>query len=749
MIKFFLKFILFFFLFSFNSYAEKINDVKVFGNKRISVESIKVLGNINFNTLYSEEKINDLLKKLYETNFFKDISVSIENDILLIKVIENSIVEDVQINGIKNKSLVENLLEAISLKNRKSFSDIALQKDIDLIKNILKTNGFYFVNIKATVDTNDQLNSIMIKLDIDQGPQAKIKQISFIGDKKVKDKKILEIIASEEHKFWKFLSSNVYLNQQRINLDERLIINYYKNLGYFNIKVLSSFAEFDKKGNFNLIYNIDAGNKFYFNDFILDLPDDYNLNDFKKITDTFSKLKGTIYSLDNFNNILSEIENIASTKLYDFIDAKVDEKIVNENQLNFSFKISDSKKFYVEKINILGNYNTIEEVIRNKLIVDEGDPLNKLLYNKSLENIRSLGIFKNVNGEIRDGSTSNYKEIDITIEEKATGEISLAAGTGTSGTTIGGGIVEKNFLGKGIALDTYFEATESALKGRFVYSRPNFAYTDNTLFTSLESTTENNLSDFGYKVSKLGFSIGTRNQNFQNLFFSPSLEISTEDLKTNSTASSTLKKQEGTYNDFYFKYGLDYDLRNSSYRPTSGSISTFNQELPIVSDNNEISNSFIFTQYKKLSRSSDMIGRGSFYFKSINSLDEDVRISKRVNIPYNRLRGFEKGKIGPIDENNDYIGGNYVSSLNLQTTLPNILPTIENADFSYFIDFANVWGVDYDSSLDNSNKIRSSTGITLDLLTPIGPLNFSLSQNLSKNSSDKTESFRFNLGTTF
>ena len=144
-----------------------------------------------------------------------------------------------------------------------------------------------------------------------------------------------------------------------------------------------------------------------------------------------------------------------------------------------------------------------------------------------------------------------------------------------------------------------------------------------------------------------------------------------------------------------------------------------------------------------------MIGKVSLYLKAVNSLnDSDVRISKRNQVPYNRLRGFEKGKIGPVD-NTDYIGGNYVTAINLTTNLPGILNTVENIDFLYFIDIANVWGVDYNSTINDSNTIRTSTGIGLDWLTPIGPLSFSLTQPLTKKSTDKTETFRFNLGTTF
>ena len=222
-----------------------------------------------------------------------------------------------------------------------------------------------------------------------------------------------------------------------------------------------------------------------------------------------------------------------------------------------------------------------------------------------------------------------------------------------------------------------------------------------------------------------------------------------QDLTTDSTASKALKKQEGNYEDFYFNYGLTYDLRDSRYRATSGNKTNFYQELPVVSGNKEIGNTFIFTQYKTLNKSSEMIGKASLYLKAVNSIDgSDVRISKRAYVPYNRLRGFEKGKVGPKD-NADYIGGNYISTLNLSTNLPGILSTVENIDFSYFIDIGNVWGVDYDSSIDDSNVIRSSTGIGLDWLTPIGPLSFSLTQPLTQKSTDVTETFRFNLGTTF
>jgi outer membrane protein insertion porin family len=745
---FFCSILLIIIFFAKSTNAQNVENIEIIGNKRISDETVLVLGNINLNNFFDDQNLDKILKNLYSSNFFADVRLSFYNNTLKIELIENPIIENIEFTGFKNTDFINELSQRISLKERMSFTQNQLNQDLILIQNILKSSGYYFANTTSSLIKDEELNSIRLSININEGKKARIKNIVFIGDKKIKDKKLLEIIASEEHQFWKFISNKVYLNQSTINLDINLLENYYKNLGYFKVKVINNFAELTNNGDFNLIYNIEAGDKYYFNDFVLSLPEDYNSKDFNIIKETFNDLKGETFSLNKLNTILKDIDYVASSRMYDFIDVAVTENIT-DNKINFTFDIKDSNKFYVERVNIYGNYATIEEVIRNQLIVDEGDPLNNILFNKSINQIKSLGIFKTVNSEIINGKDENFKILNINVEEKPTGEVSLGAGVGTSGSTIGGGIIERNFLGKGINLNTNLEISEESVRGKFVYSKPNFAYTDNTLSTSIQSVTTDNLSDFGYKVTTTGFDIGTEFQQFENLFFSPSLAVSIEDLETNNNASNNLKKQEGSYNDLYFNYGINYDLRDSTFNPTSGSTKSFFQELPMISDNNEISNTFLYSKYKNLNPASNMIGRLSLYAKAINSLDdEDVRISKRAQIPYNRLRGFEKGKVGPKD-NSDYIGGNYVTAVNLSTNIPTFLDTIENIDFKYYIDMANVWGVDYDSSIDDSNFIRSSTGIGIDLLTPVGPLSFSFTQPITKKSSDKTETFRFNLGTTF
>ncbi len=745
--KIFIKIFIVFFVLMSLVRAETLQKFEISGNKRISDQTIIIFSELQINEEITKSKLDKVIKKLYQSNFFRNINLSFENQTLFLKVEENPIIENLEITGIKKQSLVEFIRGRLQLAEMKSFDPELLSADINLIYNILKTNGYYFADITSSKSLDDELNTIDLKIDIELGEKAKIKKIVFLGDKVFKEKRLKEVIVSEEHKFWKFISKNVYINEELINLDKRLLSNYFKNNGYFKVKIENSFVEFDKNSNFNLIFNITPGKKYFFNNFSLNLPSNYDVKLFKRITKKFSKLKGNKYSLLKINDLLDDINDIALSKQYEFINASIVEKI-NGDKIDFNINISESDKFYIEKINIKGNFNTLEEVVRNNLIVDEGDPFNEILFNKSVNNIQSLGIFKKVKTEIIDGSNQSFKEIDINVEERPTGEISLTAGFGTTGETIGAGIKENNFLGKGIKLNTNLELTADSIKGQFIYAKPNFNYSDNTLFTSIKSSTTDLLTNSGYKTSEIGFSLGTEFEQFQNVFLSPEIDFLIEDLETSDKASNVLKKQEGSYKDLYFNYSINQDLRDKRFRTESGYFTTFSQELPLISDNSELSNAFILTNYKKLSSTSDMVGKVSFFGKTITGLSDDVRISKRLNVPASRLRGFQRGKVGPV-ENNDYIGGNYVSSLNFSATLPNLVQGLDNLDVGVFVDAANVWGVDYDSSIDDKSTVRSSTGVALNLMTPIGPLSFSFANALSKASTDKTETFRFNLGTQF
>ena len=745
MFKFFLKLFIIFFFFTLSSESKTFNNVLINGNERITNETILVFSEIPNNQLLDENSINVILKKLYQTGFFKDVIVKIENKNLIIDVVENPIIQSVFIEGIKRKKTEEEIYKVVNLKDRSAFNYVLLKKDETLILNYLKNSGYYFSTISSTVEDLGN-NKVNIFYNIDLGKKARVTKISFIGDKKFKDSKLRGVIVSEEYKVWKVVSGKKYLNENMINLDQRLLTNFYKNKGFYNVLINSSFANFLGDDKFELIYNISSGKKYYFNEFNIKLPLDYDEENFVDLESLFSNLKGKPYSLNSINELLKEIDKIVLSEQYEFLKASVNE-IVNDNLIDFTFNVQESEKFYVEQINIFGNNITQENTIRNNFAIDEGDAFNELLHAKTINNLKSLNYFSSIKAEVLDGSSSGQKIINISVDEKPTGEISAGAGVGTSGGTVGFSIKENNFLGRGIAFGSNISLDKESIKGIISLNNPNYKGTNRSLNLSAQSIVTDRLADYGYKSTKTGLSAGSGFEYYNDLFFTRGLSVFTEKLDAASNASASIKKQDGSYFDTFFNYTLDYDKRNQKYQPTDGYRNRFSQKIPLINKSNTLTNTLDYKSYSEMFNE-NIVSLG-LYVSTTNSLSgKDVKLSDRLFVPANKLRGFESGKVGPKD-GLDFVGGNYISALNLSTTLPQVLPSFQNIDFSLFIDAVNIWGIDYSSTLADGSKIRSSVGLAIDFFTPVGPLNVSFSEVISKDKTDISETFRFNLGTTF
>ena len=745
MLKFFIKIVLISFMFLIHVNAEPVKKITILGNERVSKDTIILFSEIDLYENLSNNDLNNIVKKLYKTSFFKDVNVSFINTNLTITVVENPIIQNLKIDGVKSKELKKLIIQKIDLKNSSSFNEFYVKKDLKVIENILQNLGYYFSKTEILISDNNN-KTIDLTFLIDLGEKSYISEIIFLGDKKFKSGNLQNVIASEVNKFWKVISKKKFLNKERIELDKRLLRNFYKNKGFYSVKIESNTVNYSSKNDFQLVFNIDSGERFYFNDFTINLPDNYDPKYFTKIQKKLNESKGSFYSYKILENTLSEIEKIAFNENYEFVDATIDETISNKNKINTVINLTESSKLYVKKINITGNSITIEDVLRNELIVDEGDALNNILLKKSINNIRSLNIFKKVNSSIEDTAIKSEKIINIDVTEKATGEISAGAGAGTSGVSTIFGINENNFLGRGIKLNSNLSIGSESVKGLFSVVNPNYNNSDNDLIFSVESSTLDRLKDYGYKSSRYGFSLGTTFEHLDDFYITPRISSFNENIETSSTASNSLKKQKGNYFDTKFSYLIDLDKRNERYQTTNGYRSRFNQTIPIISDTLSIINGYELNTYHEYFF--DNVAKTTFYARAANSIgDKDVKVSDRQYVPSSKLRGFEPGKVGPVD-NGDFVGGNYLTAINISSDLK-ILESFETTSFNIFLDMANVWGVDYNSEIDESNKLRSAVGISLDWYTPVGPLNFSLAQPIMKKNTDKTETFRFNLGTTF
>ena len=203
-------------------FAEIINKIEINGNDRISNETIKLFANVDINDDLNKNDLNNILKNIYETNFFKKIDFLIKNNTLIIDVVENPIIENIKYTGIKKKSLIEEIQKNAVIKSRSSFNDYLLGVEKKRISNFLREMGYYNSNVSIYVE-NKSDNLVNLEINLDIGEKAKIKKISFVGNKIFKSSKLKRVIASSEYKFWKFLSGRKFLNENLVEFDKRLL----------------------------------------------------------------------------------------------------------------------------------------------------------------------------------------------------------------------------------------------------------------------------------------------------------------------------------------------------------------------------------------------------------------------------------------------------------------------------------------------------------------------------------------------
>jgi len=403
----------------------------------------------------------------------------------------------------------------------------------------------------------------------------------------------------------------------------------------------------------------------------------------------------------------------------------------------------------VGKINIYGNSITEEKVIRDSLLISEGDILNISKVKKSIDIINSKNIFRKAEYKISDSDLlKNSKDLNFYVKEQPTGSISAGIGYGSNGGLLEGSVNERNFLGKGIDLNFTGRLSSEKITGVLSYMDPNFNNTERELTSYLYSESDD-YSNAGYTSKRIGEKLGLKYEIFNDIYLRPYATIQFDKLETNSNASALLRSRDGNFTTTLLGYNLSADYRNSKNLPTSGSLSFFDQSFAtLISDIPTIQTSVGSTFYQELINEK-FIGSAKLKLSNVIALDnKDAKLSDRIFASSSDLRGFESRGVGPIDSGS-HVGGNYLAVLNLKSTFPNPIPDSLRPKSYLFFDIGNVWGVDYSDIISNSYKLRSSTGIALDLATPIGPLSFTYSIPLSKASTDKEQRFLFNIGSSF
>tara|TARA_A100001015_G_scaffold207779_1_gene232447 strand:+ start:428 stop:1609 length:1182 start_codon:yes stop_codon:yes gene_type:complete len=389
------------FCFTVDAYTETISKIQIDGNKRISEETIKVYGDINIGKDYNEEDLDTILRKLYETEFFEKIELNLDNKILVINIKEHPIINKLIITGEKSNKYKEEIRKIIKLKEKNSYIKSYLSDDTNTIKSLYSSLGYNFAEVITKINKiNEDAYDLLI--EINKGEKTKITSIEFIGNNKIRSNRLRDIIVSEETKFWKILTKNTSFSKDLINLDIRLLKNYYKSLGFYDVKINSNSAQINNDKNINLVYSIEEGIRYTINKISINSDSVFDKKIFFPLEKDYRKYVGDYYSPFKIKKLLEKLDDLIENNSLQFVEHNVEE-IIEKDSINIVFNIFEGEKILIERVNIIGNSITNEDVIRGELIIDEGDPFTKLGLEKSVAEIKARNIFKDVKYIVKNG----------------------------------------------------------------------------------------------------------------------------------------------------------------------------------------------------------------------------------------------------------------------------------------------------------------------------------------------------------
>ena len=392
-----LKFVFIFLLLLINNSFSEVKKVDISGNLRVSAATIENLVNkkiTNIDSIY----INNLTKKIYDTEFFSDVKISYNQDTLKIVVIENPVVNFFYINGLEGDDLTE-VNKIIKLKENVIFSNAKLKNDLENISIYLKTRGYFksIVSPDVIKIENSQINLIY---NVDKKEISKIEKIYFIGQKFFSDSTLIDVISSTEDSWWKLLTSSPF-TEERVDYDKSLLKDFYRSKGFYDVQIESAFATVNNN-NFSLTFVINSGNKYQFSQPDLKINTaifkENDILELKKIANSITENK--IYSPITVSKLYKSLTDYLEGKKYNNFEIKIDELKTAEKKISIVVQLNESKKFLINRINIYGNNITEERVIRNQLKFSEGDYFEAYKLKKTIDNVKSIGLFKDITYKI-------------------------------------------------------------------------------------------------------------------------------------------------------------------------------------------------------------------------------------------------------------------------------------------------------------------------------------------------------------
>ena len=729
----------------------EISSVYVRGNQRIEEATVLSYLGLDRGDVVTRADVNEALKQLFATGFFADATIEFYGTQMVIEVVENPTINDVKFEG--NEHIDdEKLVGEVRLKPRSIFTRTKLQSDLNRLLERYRREGRFSATVQPNVETYDQ-NRLDLIYEIEEGDVTRITDVTFIGNKAFASPTLREVVRTSQECWYCFLSDNDKYNADMLEFDKELLRKFYTSQGYADFKLDSVIAELspDKKELY-ITFTMDEGTKYDFGN--ISVASNLQGRAQEGLDDIPSSETGSFYNTNDVEDSIDSLTKAMEERGFAFVKIEPElKRNITDQTIDITYNIKGGPRVYVERIDIVGNRRTLDEVVRREFRLAEGDPFNAAKLRRSEERLRNLGFFDSVNLKRKPGSSPDRVVVEVQIEERSTGELSLGAGfSSTDGALADIGIRERNLLGSG--QDLRFKGTFATRRQQFDigFTEPYFLDRELSVGFDLFKTTQDFNSESSFDRESLGGRLRAGyaiSEHLKHSLYYSYEEIDITDV--DDDASTFIQEQEGSNVTSLVGHALTWDRRNNRFDPSEGFMVRFSQDYAGVGGDSEFIRHELGASYYYPIHDqwTFMLSGNGGSIIGVN--DDDVRINDRFFLGGRKLRGFDNAGVGPRDTSTtDALGGNTYYTGTAEMTFPLGLPEDLGFKGAIFADAGSLFDLDSSGSdIVDTRSVRAAGGVGLLWKSPFGPIRLDFAKAFRKEDFDETETFRFNFGSRF
>jgi outer membrane protein insertion porin family len=732
--------------------GDVIRAVQIKGTERIDPATVRSYMTLDAGDSFTPAGLDGTLKRLYATGLFTNVELTREGNILVVSVRENPVINQVTFEG--NDALeTDALQQEIQLRSRNVYTRPRVQEDTQRLLDLYRRSGRFAATIEPKI-VELQQNRVDLIFEIDEGDKTYVKRVAFVNNGAFGDSRLRGVLSTKESAWYRLLSADDVYDPDRLNYDEELLRQFYLEQGYADFRVVSTVAELapDRSGFF-ITLTVDEGERYHVGkvSFVSDIPR-VRGSDFAALSqvEPGAWLNGKLVE-----RTASAITEALGNRGYAFAEARPDyQRNPEKRTVDIVFRMGESARVFVERINITGNVRTLDRVIRREIPLAEGDAFSGEKLREAERKLRNLGYFKTIKLDVQPGSAPDRSVINVAVEEQSTGELSFGAGFSSTESLLADvRLRERNFLGRG--QDVRVATTFSGLRQEFDigYTEPYFLDTNLRAGVDLFHITRELREDSVFDERRTGGGLRLGYDITENL--SQTLRYVVRQVNITDIdplASRFIKEQEGETLTSSIGQELTYDTRDNIQLPTSGYYIRYATEFAGVGGDVDFLRNSIGSGFFVPVAGDEWV----WSFESNTGYvfgwsGEDIRINDRFFIGGDDLRGFKLAGVGPRDlATDDPLGGNMFFTASTELRFPLGLPEELGVTGRSFIDAGTVSQSDSEGTgVVDSGSIRASAGVGLAWQSPFGPVRIDFAQAIAKEDYDETEFFRFSFGTQF